>query len=165
MLGKLPYALFTLSVVLSVVIHGLWGLPYVVLSISMTWRVLQSGASRRANADRYYILQTRFLGIFLHRIKKSESRGIYHTHPWSWFSIILGSYWDFRQDGRWGLRLFFNYCRAGEAHRLELNRGPVWTLCFRGPKREQWKVVDENGNVLEIQPWQGTENKSRQEYA
>ena len=130
--------------------------------------------SRRANNDRYYCLQTRWFGVYVHRIHHSEGP-TFHTHPWSWVSIVFGSYDDERlvrsgTDG-WLVtsrtrRVFgWNRCRAGVAHRVTLPRGPVWTICFRVPRRCQWQVLSPDGDVIEVEPWTGLENPSRTEYA
>lgn len=130
--------------------------------------------SRRGTNDRYYLVQTRWFGVYVHRIHHDEGE-TYHTHPWSWFSIVFGAYDDHRlhRSGTDGWLVthssrrvrYWNRCRAGEAHRVTLPRGPVWTICFRGRRRGRWEVQDAEGAVLEVEPWTGMENPTRTEYA
>lgn len=152
---------------------------WLVVTLVVTIADIRFRASRRANLDRFYLIQTPWFGVFLHRIKKSDKEGVYHTHPWSWFSIVFGRYIDVRlapadrgelsflgQPVYVNRKAGFNSCPAGLAHRVVLEGDkPVWTLCFRGPRRCQWKVIDTNRNVVEIEPWSGTEKPERVEYA
>ncbi len=101
---------------------------------------------------------------------RSDKSGVYHTHPWSWFSVVLrGRYYDIRRGGPWSFSevRFFNSCRAGAQHRVVLGEEvrAAWTLCFRGPRRCRWQVQDMNNGTVEDEPWTGTENPGRTEYA
>lgn len=123
--------------------------------------------SRRATVDRYYLASWRGWAVFLHRIHRDEQEGVYHSHPWSWVSVILGSYTDHRfvvTGARSRVRQFFNWCRAGEPHRVTLHNGPVWTLCIHAPRVCQWATFDQLGQVIEREPWRGTANPERTEY-
>lgn len=137
--------------------------------------------SRRATVDRYYLASWRGWAVFLHRIHRDEQEGVYHSHPWSWVSVILGSYTDHRFVYPWGSRLgtgtgtgtrstrsrvrqFFNWCRAGEPHRVTLHNGPVWTICIHAPRVCPWATFDQWGQVIEREPWRGTDNPERTEY-
>lgn len=128
--------------------------------------------SRRDTIDRYYLLSWRGWGLFLHRIKRDEPK-TYHSHPWTWWSIILGSYIDHRFEDSLGERFFnssstvkrfFNSCPAGVPHRVTLRRGPVWTLCLHAPRTVRWAVYGPTGRKLEEEPWRGTENPERTSY-
>lgn len=127
--------------------------------------------SRRDTIDRYYLFSWRGWGLFLHRIKKNEP-DTYHSHPWSWWSIIFGAYMDHRFDygpgtyseNRGRERWFFNSCPAGVPHRVTLHRGPVWTLCLHAPRIVKWAVYSEGGMKLEEEPWRGVENPGRTSY-
>lgn len=155
--------------VVNVIVHGWLGVYFLIVWLSVYLDHVRDGVSRRANVDRYYLLSTRWFGVFLHHIKADEKIGVYHTHPWSWFSIVLrGRYWDHRPGkNNEYLKIVrrFNSCRAGDPHRVILPGDPVWTLCFRGPRRIKWQVQDGDGHVLETEPWTGTENPQRTEYA
>jgi hypothetical protein len=121
--------------------------------------------SRRDNLDRFYLLKLFGFGLFLHRIHHSEKLGVFHTHPWNGVSLILGHYWE-QQHGtnilrkRWG----FRFLSAQTPHRVEV-RKPVWTVFLHGRRFNRWRVVDNAGNVLAIEPWRDTHNPEVTAYA
>ena len=118
--------------------------------------------SKRANVNRYYLLKFFGLGVFLHKIHHSDPE-VFHSHPWSWFSIIFGSYWENRVFGRWRKRTLFNFCKYGHCHRVVIDK-PVWTLFFHGRRQGTWIVTDKTGEILETNPWRGVDNQDRVDY-
>lgn len=120
--------------------------------------------STRDTLTRYYLLKWRGWALFLHRIKQSDPAQVLHSHPWSWLSLIFGTYTEHRLRGVKRVRRLFNFCRAGEPHRVELTHGPVWTLLVHAPRSCRWAVFDLDGGVLEIEPWTGTDNPERTSY-
>lgn len=120
--------------------------------------------SRRANLDRYYLLEWRGWALFLHRIHHDENPGVYHSHPWSWVSLVFGRYLDHRIGQESRLVRFLNWCPAGLPHRVTLPAGPVWTLCLHAPRSARWAVHDESYRAVEWEPWRGTEKPERIEY-
>jgi len=111
--------------------------------------------SRRDNLDRYYLLQAFGFGLFLHKIHHDEDADTFHSHPWSWVSLIFGRYVEERlgeakREHRW-----WNAVPAGVAHRVDLPLGPVWTLMLHGRRRCAWQVFDRSGAVLAVDPWRG----------
>ena len=110
--------------------------------------------SRRDNLDRYYLVQAFGYGIFLHRIHHDEGLSL-HSHPWSWASLIFGSYVEERLGEAPRVRRGWNAMRAGVAHRVVIPNGPVWTLLVHGRRRVPWKVFDRGGHVLDVEPWRG----------
>lgn len=117
--------------------------------------------------DRYYVFEAFGYAIFVHKIKKSDPRGVMHSHPWSWISLIFGSYCDKRLGGTETVRNFFNFCRSGVHHQVTLlDDKPVWTILIHGKRRCEWSVIDSvTGRLLEVEPWRGVENLDRTEYA
>lgn len=95
---------------------------------------------------RYFILKTRWGGIYLHNIHRSD-RDDMHDHPWNFVTFILrGGYWEYDTDHppltnrkRWcgpGTRIKHE---AEDIHRVELLPGvQAWTLVFVGRKRREW---------------------------
>ena len=120
--------------------------------------------SRRASIDRYYMLRTRWGSLFVHHFKRDDRTDTFHTHPWSWVSLIFGAYDDQRLADVPRRKWFVNWCRAGVAHRVTLPCGPVWTILIHGPRRVRWQVHAPDGRVLEVEPWRGVGNIARKEY-
>lgn len=120
--------------------------------------------SRRASIDRYYILRTRVGSVFVHRFKRDDRSDTYHSHPWTWVSLIFGCYDDQRLGDVPRRKWFVNTCRAGKVHRVTLPLGPVWTILVHGSRRERWKVYAADGRLLEVEPWRGVGNVARKEY-
>lgn len=119
--------------------------------------------SRRGSVDRYYLIKLWGYAIFLHRIHTSDPPDVYHDHPWSWFSLIFGSYLEEKPGQPSRVRRFWNYLRAAQPHRVRITK-PTWTILFHGKRRCEWKVYDANGRVTDIQPWRGVENPDRKSY-
>lgn len=113
--------------------------------------------SRRDNLDRYYVLQAFGFGLFVHRIHHDEVVDVFHSHPWSGVSFILGSYLEERLGEAPVLRRFLNVVRATRFHRVTLPHGPVWTVFIHGrrPKSHRWAVKHRDGRILDVEPWRG----------
>jgi hypothetical protein len=121
--------------------------------------------SRGAALDRYYLLKLFGFGIFLHRIHHSDPGAVYlvprsgdvalyHSHPWSGLSLILGSYVEIRYGENPKRRWLWNWINAKVHHRVLIAK-PVWTLFIHLPKSNRWSVINENGCVLSEEPWKG----------
>jgi hypothetical protein len=83
-------------------------------------------------------------GLYLHEILRDDDDRALHDHPWDCsIYIIKGAYREFRKDAPAG-ELFmhgnggYRHMKAETAHRLVVVNGPVWTLCFLGPRRREW---------------------------
>ena len=110
--------------------------------------------SRGDSLDRFYLFKAFGCGLFVHRIHHSDPVGVYHSHPWSGLSIILGSYEEsYRDDTRVRRRRFLNWVRANRHHRTIVNK-PVWTIFFHLRKSNQWSIMDTTGAKVEA-PWEG----------
>ena len=105
------------------------------------------GGHERPYLFRWYLIpRNRFLNVYLHYFLRSDDDRALHDHPWANMSILLdGSYMEhqidaggihrkqLRKAGSWYLRL------SGKiAHRIELHKGPVWTLFITGPRYREW---------------------------
>jgi|SRR5579859_6280632 len=88
---------------------------------------------------RYFLLRSAILGIYLHKLCRSDEDRALHDHPWTFVSIILtGGYIEHTPDGQrryWPGAIL--YRPAEWQHRLELDR-PAWTLVFRFRRRREW---------------------------
>lgn len=121
--------------------------------------------SKRDNLDRYYLLKLFGFGVFIHYIHDDEDKDVYHNHPWSGLSIIFGSYKEERwKKLRGTINIFklikkkcrlFNWIKAEEHHRVELPNGPVWTLFIHGRRKNQWSVINKQGEIIDVEPWRG----------
>ncbi len=123
---------------------------------------------------RWRMLHTRWFGVRVHNIVRSDSDRELHDHPFTFLSLILwGGYYEHRKDGS---RTWYGpgslVLRTAETlHRLELKEVQVprtarvvphaeptivgiekrevgaWTLVFRGPMRRQWGFDTDEGWV------------------
>lgn len=80
--------------------------------------------------------------VYLHLFLRSDDDRALHDHPWASISLLLdGEYTEHLADNQKRL------LRAGDmrvrmsgklAHRIELHKGPCWTLFVTGPRYRQW---------------------------
>jgi hypothetical protein len=112
--------------------------------------------SKRENCNRHYVWQRWGFGLFIHEIHTSEDRNVFHNHPWSGISLILGSYVEQYHGTRPVRRWLINWIKAERHHRIEVNR-TVYTIFFhfRRKNNHSWTVIDTDGNVLKREPWRG----------
>ena len=107
-------------------------------------------AKRGVLLYRHYLIDTKYLGIYLHHLMASDEDRALHDHPWSFVTILLTSgYWEWIPwdldrglvapvDRRlWRPRFSILRRPARYKHRLELAK-PCWTLVFRGPRQREW---------------------------
>lgn len=121
--------------------------------------------------ERFYILSTRWIGIYLHRFWSSDDDGL-HDHPWNSVSILLdGHYFEEepeRQNVPYGSTItrrrspfhpLMKFRSRYDAHRItvdEENPG-AWSLFIRfGLKRRTWGFYRNRG-------WQAAEVQSRKD--
>jgi hypothetical protein len=94
---------------------------------------------------RYRIVQTPWLGLYLHHILRSDDDRALHDHPWPFLSFILrGGYWEHTPIGRaWYPPLSILWRCPEQLHRLELpETKTAWTLVVRGRRRRAWGFHD-----------------------
>ena len=94
---------------------------------------------------RWHLFRWRGVQVALHRWVRSDSDRALHDHSAGNISILLtGCYREWFSHGwqepRWKLRLpFVPYYRAADTpHRVELHRGPLWTLWIRFAPMREW---------------------------
>lgn len=97
---------------------------------------------------RFYLLQTKFISIYLHHLISSDEDGAMHDHPWTFVSILLtGGYYEQTDTGlHWRRWLSILFRPAKFRHFLVLEK-PVWTLVFHFKRVRRWGFwpKDENG--------------------
>lgn len=100
--------------------------------------------------SRLHIIQTPLFSICLHHIKREDREPYEHDHPVSFLSFILrGSYMEER-DGITEIHYWFNYIRATDHHAIVKVKPKTgcWTLCFMGPRQQEWGFFLPEGKVL-----------------
>lgn len=137
------------------------------------WRrfrcVISEDHARGPLLVRYRLIGTRWGGVYLHHLLRSDADRHLHDHPWAFWSLILWrGYWErepFRGQGtepRWSSIANSEVCvrtrrgpftlvrhRAKDRHALTLER-PAWSLVWVGPKVREWGFETERGWV----PWE-----------
>lgn len=113
------------------------------------------GGERNPYLCRWSIIPAnRWLSIYLHQFLRSDDDRALHDHRGHNLSILLyGSYIEHtiaaggvhRKTRREQGDVVFR--RASSAHRIEIDRGPCWTLFVTGPTLRQWGFHCPNGWV------------------
>jgi hypothetical protein len=92
--------------------------------------------------SRYYLLGNKKSRWFLalHLIHKSDADAHMHSHPFSWFAMMLsGFYYEVQPSGTYKRRAgFFRVRWSRSWHRLVLPAGPCWTLFFGFARKGSW---------------------------
>ena len=91
--------------------------------------------------NRWFVIpRNRFLNIYLHQFLASDDDRALHDHPWFSVSFMLKG--EIVEHSFKGLRIiprFIPVFRSAKfAHRLEVVKGPVWTLFITGPRIRSW---------------------------
>jgi hypothetical protein len=121
--------------------------------------------------ERFYILSTPWLGIYLHRFWASDDDGL-HDHPWHSISILLNGEYIEEEPERQGVpygptvqyvrRRFHPWFKIRpkyHCHRITISRDnqDAWSLFIRfGLKRRKWGFYRQRG-------WQPAVVQSRKE--
>lgn len=106
---------------------------------------------------RLHLIKTPWFAVCLHWLNTPDPDPHLHDHPVSFLSIILrGWYKELspRVFGGGGYRVEefthrrFNWVRYSKRHRI-IRVGPdTLTLCFMGPKRQEWGFYTARGKVM-----------------
>jgi hypothetical protein len=88
---------------------------------------------------RYFLFQTRCVGLYLHCLHSSDEDRALHDHPWSFVTFLFHrGYHEHTPSGRFWRRRFSVLWRPAEwQHRLEVSQ-PTWTLVLRLRRRREW---------------------------
>lgn len=98
--------------------------------------------------ERYYIIpRNKFFNVYLHKFTGSDDPRALHDHPWYSVSLLLkGEIIEHSFKGvRHIPRILPIFRTAKFAHRLELVKGPVWTIFITGPRIREWGFYCPNG--------------------
>lgn len=117
--------------------------------------------SRKGSIHRFYVRRAGdgCWGLFVHRIVRSDKKGVFHTHPWDGMALVLGSYVEEAPDSPPRRVRFFNRIWHRRPHRVDIDR-PVWTLFLHFRRQGDWWFSDRSGQRLEVNgetvsPWRG----------
>ena len=122
-------------------------LTLTLLAIWATWllRALIYGPDLNIGPDymhRWYIIpRNPWFNIYLHKIMKDDDDRALHDHPWHSLSFVIRGVLREILPHRWRIlhpSLIPIYRPPTLAHRLEVARGPVWTLFITGPRVREW---------------------------
>lgn len=78
--------------------------------------------------------------MYLHQILHDDDDRALHDHPWDSVSVVLqGTLKEVFHEGSRILEEGKTYSRSAEtAHRLEVVKGPVWTLFLMHERKREW---------------------------
>jgi hypothetical protein len=95
---------------------------------------------------RYFIAETKWFRIYLHKISRSDADPCMHDHPWRFISIILrGGYREHTPMGSFDRKpgqVLYN--PIPWLHRLELHK-PAWTIVIAGKVKRVWGFMTPTG--------------------
>lgn len=108
---------------------------------------------------RYRVIECSLFSIYIHYIAKSDEDKNPHSHPWSFWSLILfGGYYETLINRHTKEKQYFKkeFLSAGhrfydDYHQISLIK-PTWTLVFCSPRNENytWGYLTEEGHVDHI---------------
>ena len=88
----------------------------------------------------WLVPRNRFFNVYLHCFGESDDDRALHDHPWWSLSFLLkGELLEHHLNGKRHIQRFTPILRSAKfAHRLELIKGPAWTIFITGPKVRDW---------------------------
>jgi len=102
---------------------------------------------------RLHVVQTPWFSICVHIMTGPDPAIYLHDHPVTFLSLILwGNYTEDRKiNGHLSInhRRWFNFIRANrnDIHSIRYVKSPTITLCFMGPRRQEWGFHTPDGWV------------------
>jgi len=98
----------------------------------------------RPYQTRWWLFDTPWVGVAIHRFTTPDTSGTLHDHPFGFVSLVYGGYTERRKDpytGRVEERRvrWWNRMRRADAHYIsELHRPVVWTVMLVGADARIW---------------------------
>lgn len=104
------------------------------------------GGAEDPYMQRWWIIpRNKFFNIYLHHFLHSDEDRALHDHPWWNLSILLKGGYVEHTIAAGGVNRAVSYKQgemkfrfASVAHRVELDRGPCWSLFITGPVIREW---------------------------
>lgn len=123
---------------------------------SWKWHVTMSRTSGEIYMDRFQLLKTRLLSIYVNHIRLPDEDPWMHTHPWrkSWSLKLRRWYCEevltTEKPGAVYSRVPRRLSRIPEQHRIvELPKGGAWTLFIGWRSELPWGFVEpESGELV-----------------
>jgi len=97
---------------------------------------------------RWFIIpKNKYFNIYLHHFQRSDDDRALHDHPWYTVSFLLKG--EIREHSDKGIKYIPRWLpvfrTAKFSHRIELIKGPVWTIFITGPKLRTWGFHAKDG--------------------
>lgn len=95
----------------------------------------------------YVIPRNPVFNIYLHKFIRSDDDRALHDHPWVSLSFLLkGEILEHTLNKKRVVYRFWPVLRPAKLfHRLEVLKGPVYTLFITGPRMRSWGFLCPNG--------------------
>ena len=88
---------------------------------------------------RWWLVNRRWLGIYLHKFVGHDSGRDQHDHPaWNLTIVLWNRYWEETLTGSRFVVRWLLFRRASHVHRIYKVDAPCWTLWIRGPRVRKW---------------------------
>jgi len=113
--------------------------------------------------QRYRLLETKWLRLYIHHILESDKDGDLHDHPWNLISVILKGHYverrpdDLLTDCKPGVVF---HRRADQPHCIDEVVKPTWTFVIAYGKRRLWGYHTAMGWV-DHETYQSVKNRAR----
>lgn len=118
------------------------------MKFRLPWKPIYIGGKENPYLVRWVLLSTRWGGVMLHKICRSDYDRALHDHPWAFWSLILKNgyreeYWNPLTEKQ----SFMTHSQgnllkrpATWRHRVIIDdpSRPAWTLVFKGPRIRRW---------------------------
>jgi hypothetical protein len=104
---------------------------------------------RNVYLHRWFVVRTKFLGVFIHKFELSDEDRALHDHPWNFLVVpLFRGYNEFNAKGVhrvWPI-IGTRFRRGTYRHRVELIDGkPSWSLFFRFRRFRIWGFWPKTG--------------------
>lgn len=100
--------------------------------------------------DRWQLLKTGLLSVYINRINLPDYDELLHNHPWKHcYSVKLWNYYEEQVPGP-EFRVPGRFSRIPEQHRITYLGGekPVWTLFIGWRSTHKWGFIAHDGAVI-----------------
>lgn len=95
---------------------------------------------------RYFLIRTRWFGVYLHCFHTADDQRAMHDHPWGYIVFLFHRGYHEQTPSGYFFRPRFSILvrPATSIHAVFVER-PTWTFLLRGPIRRQWGFHTKTG--------------------